>query len=142
MPSSIWLHPVALQLVVCLVTVSDAPEQRLLEKLFMADESIPLNVAMLGISPMVISSFIIQIILKNPSIAFVTNPYRNLINKKIAGAITSVSNSNRFCDTLSASQWDVERTSFTTAMVIGFVMVNKTRCIATLDCSQGHPQSQ
>ena len=65
-------------------------EQRMLEKIFMAEDSVPLNIAMLGIGPIIASSYVIQLMLNVPVFGYLPGPTRALLNKKRMGSLTNV----------------------------------------------------
>lgn len=69
-------------------------EQAMLAELFMAHDSIPLNFALLGISPLIVSGFCMQMIINVPLFHSIPGPIQELISQKRMGTLTRVSPQN------------------------------------------------
>ena len=65
-------------------------EQMMLERMFMAEDSIPLNIALLGIGPIIISGFMMQLVLNVPAFQTLPGPYQEILNRKKMGTLTNV----------------------------------------------------
>lgn len=66
-------------------------EQSMLAELFMAHDSIPLNFALLGISPLILSGFCMQMIINVQFFQFIPGPIQHLVSQKRMGTLTQVS---------------------------------------------------
>ena len=65
-------------------------EQIMLERIFMAEDSIPLNIALLGIGPIIVSGFLMQLVLNVPVFQILPGPFQEILSRKKMGTLTNV----------------------------------------------------